>query len=100
MTRQKLYIEVTVLLPDQAVQLSTREQEAVPCHYLKCQQAEKRMLIIEYTPGSPLATPDRLAAVHLRALAREYTLINYTVLEGFVPQLPQFSNAQTNHHGS
>jgi hypothetical protein len=87
-TRQTIYIEVTVLKPDNAVQLTQREMLAVPCNYLKCQEAEKRMLIIEYSPGSELATPERLVAVHLKAYAREYTILNYTVLEGFVPQLP------------
>ncbi len=86
--RQKIYIEVVVLKPDNAVELTAAEQAAIPCHYLLAQEAEKRMLVIEYTPGSAQATRERIIAVHLRAYARRHQILSYQVFEGFVAALP------------
>jgi len=86
--RQKIYLEVVVLKPDNAVHLTDAEQQAIPCHFLLAQEAEKRMLVIEYTPGSERATRDRIIAIHLRAYARRYHILSYEVFEGFVPALP------------
>jgi len=86
--RQKIYLEVVVLKPDNAVHLTDAEQQAIPCHFLLAQEAEKRMLVIEYTPGSERATRDRIIAVHLRAYARRYQILSYEVFDDFVPALP------------
>ena len=86
--RQKIYLEVVVLKPDNAVHLTNAEQQAIPCHFLLAQEAEKRMLVIEYTPGSERATRDRIIAVHLRAYARRYQILSYEVFDDFVPALP------------
>ena len=86
--RQKIYLEVVVLNPDNAVHLTEAEQQAIPCHFLLAQEAEKRMLVIEYTPGSERATRDRIIAVHLRAYSRRYQIISYEVFDDFVPTLP------------
>ncbi len=86
--RQKIYLEVVVLNPDNAVHLTEAEQQAIPCHFLLAQEAEKRMLVIEYTPGSERATRDRIIAVHLRAYARRYQILSYEVFDDFVPALP------------
>lgn len=86
--RQKIYLEVVVLKPDNAVHLTDAEQQAIPCHFLLAQEAEKRMLVIEYTPGSERATRDRIIAIHLRAYARRYQILSYKVFEGFVSALP------------
>ena len=86
--RQKIYLEVVVLKPDNAVHLTEAEQHAIPCHFLLAQEAEKRMLVIEYTPGSEGATRDRIIAVHLRAYARRYQILSYEVFDDFVPALP------------
>lgn len=86
--RQKIYLEVVVLKPDNAVHLTEAEQQAIPCHFLLAQEAEKRMLVIEYTPGSERATRDRIIAVHLRAYARRYQILSYEVFDDFVPALP------------
>lgn len=87
--RQKIYLEVVVLSPDNAVELNPRELLAIPCNYLKCQEAEKRMLIIEYSPGSEQTTRDEVVRIHLRAYSRRYTILSYQVFDGFVPELPQ-----------
>jgi len=86
--RQKIYLELVVLKPENAVHLTEAEQQAIPCHFLLAQEAEKRMLVIEYTPGSERATKERIIAVHLRAYARRYNIISYEVFDGFVPALP------------
>ncbi len=86
--RQKIYLELVVLKPDNAVHLTEAEQQAIPCHFLLAQDAEKRMLVIEYTPGSERATRDRIIAVHLRAYARRYQILSYEVFDDFVPALP------------
>jgi hypothetical protein len=86
--RQKIYLELVILKPDNAVHLTDAEQQAIPCHFLLAQEAEKRMLVIEYTPGSERATRDRVIAVHLRAYARRYQILSYEVFEGFAPTLP------------
>jgi hypothetical protein len=86
--RQKIYLEVVVLNPDNAVHLTEAEQQAIPCHFLLAQEAEKRMLVIEYTPGSERATRDRIIAIHLRAYARRYQILSYEVFDDFVPALP------------
>ncbi|RZK41664.1 hypothetical protein E4631_25420 [Hymenobacter sp. UV11] len=86
--RQKIYLEVVVLKPDNAVHLTDAEQQAIPCHFLLAQEAEKRMLVIEYTPGSERATRDRIIAIHLRAYARRYQILSYEVFDDFVPALP------------
>ena len=86
--RQKIYLEVVVLKPDNAVHLTEAEQQAIPCHFLLAQEAEKRMLVIEYTPGSERATRDRIIAIHLRAYARRYQILSYEVFEGFASALP------------
>jgi hypothetical protein len=86
--RQKIYLEVVVLKPDNAVHLTEAEQQAIPCHFLLAQEAEKRMLVIEYTPGSDRATRDRIIAVHLRAYARRYQILSYEVFDDFMPALP------------
>ena len=54
--RHKIYLELVVLKPENAVHLTEAEQQAIPCHFLLAQEAEKRMLVIEYTPGSERAT--------------------------------------------
>jgi hypothetical protein len=86
--RQKIYLELVVLKPENAVHLTEAEQQAIPCHFLLAQEAEKRMLVIEYTPGSERATRDRIIAVHLRAYARRYQILSYEVFDNFVPALP------------
>ncbi|MDJ0368040.1 hypothetical protein QMK33_23095 [Hymenobacter sp. H14-R3] len=86
--RQKIYLELVILKPDNAVQLTETEQQAIPCHFLLAQEAEKRMLVIEYSPGSELATRDRIIAIHLRAYARRYKILSYEVFDGFMPALP------------
>ena len=86
--RQKIYLELVVLKPENAVPLTEAEQQAIPCHFLLAQEAEKRMLVIEYTPGSERATRDRIIAVHLRAYARRYQILSYEVFDDFVPALP------------
>ena len=86
--RQKIYLELVVLKPENAVHLTDAEQQAIPCHFLLAQEAEKRMLVIEYTPGSERATRDRIIAVHLRAYARRYQILSYEVFDDFVPALP------------
>ncbi|RZK36537.1 MAG: hypothetical protein EOO61_10215 [Hymenobacter sp.] len=86
--RQKIYLEVVVLKPDNAVHLTDAEQQAIPCHFLLAQEAEKRMLVIEYIPGSERATRDRIIAIHLQAYARRYQILSYEVFEGFVSALP------------
>ena len=86
--RQKIYLELVVLKPDNAVHLTEAEQQAIPCHFLLAQEAEKRMLVIEYTPGSERATRDRIIAIHLRAYARRYQILSYEVFDDFVPALP------------
>jgi penicillin-binding protein-related factor A (putative recombinase) len=86
--RQKIYLELVVLKPENAVHLTEAEQQAIPCHFLLAQEAEKRMLVIEYTPGSERATRDRIIAVHLRAYSRRYKIISYEVFDDFVPALP------------
>ena len=86
--RRKIYLELVVLKPENAVQLTEAEQQAIPCHYLLAQEAEKRMLIIEYTPGSERATRDRIIAVHLRAYSRRYQIISYEVFDDYIPALP------------
>jgi len=86
--RQKIYLELVVLKPENAVHLTEAEQQAIPCHFLLAQEAEKRMLVIEYTPGSERATRDRIIAVHLRAYARRYQILSYEVFDDFVPALP------------
>lgn len=74
--------------PENAVHLTEAEQQAIPCHFLLAQGAEKRMLVIEYTPGSERATRDRTIAVHLRAYSRRYQILSYEVFDDFVPTLP------------
>jgi hypothetical protein len=86
--RQKIYLELVILKPENAVHLTEAEQQAIPCHFLLAQEAEKRMLVIEYTPGSERATRDRIIAVHLRAYARRYQILSYEVFDDFVPVLP------------
>ena len=86
--RQKIYLELVVLKPGNAVPLTEAEQQAIPCHFLLAQEAEKRMLVIEYTPGSERATRDRIIAVHLRAYSRRYQILSYEVFDDFVPALP------------
>jgi hypothetical protein len=86
--RQKIYLELVILKPDNAVHLTEAEQQAIPCHFLLAQEAEKRLLVIEYTPGSERATRDRIIAVHLRAYARRYHILRYEVLDDFIPALP------------
>jgi len=86
--RHKIYLELVVLKPENAVHLTEAEQQAIPCHFLLAQEAEKRMLVIEYTPGSERATRDRIIAVHLRAYARRYQILSYQVFDDFVPTLP------------
>lgn len=86
--RQKIYLELVVLKPENAVHLTDAEQQAIPCHFLLAQEAEKRMMVIEYTPGSERATRERIIAVHLRAYARRYNIISYEVFDDFVPVLP------------
>jgi penicillin-binding protein-related factor A (putative recombinase) len=86
--RQKIYLELVILKPENAVHLTEAEQQAIPCHFLLAQEAEKRMLVIEYTPGSERATRDRIIAVHLRAYSRRYKIIRYEVFDDFVPALP------------
>ena len=85
--RQKIYLELVVLKPENAVHLTEAEQQAIPCHFLLAQEAEKRMLVIEYTSGSERATRERIIAVHLRAYARRYDIISYEVFDDFVPAL-------------
>ena len=85
--RQKIYLELVVLKPENAVQLTEAEQQAIPCHFLLAQEAEKRMLVIEYTPGSERATRDRIIAVHLQAYSRRYQILSYQVFDNFVPAL-------------
>ena len=46
--RQKIYLELVVLKPENAVHLTEAEQQAIPCHFLLAQEAEKRMLVIEH----------------------------------------------------
>lgn len=86
--RQKIYLELVVLKPGNAVLLTEAEQQAIPCHFLLAQEAEKRLLVVEYTPGSERATRDRIIAVHLRAYARRYQILSYEVFDDFVPALP------------
>jgi hypothetical protein len=86
--RQKIYLELVILKPDNAVHLTEAEQQAIPCHFLLAQETEKRMLVIEYTPGSERATRDRIIAVHLRAYSRRYHILSYEVFDDFVPALP------------
>jgi hypothetical protein len=86
--RQKIYLELVILKPDNAVPLTDAEQQAIPCHFLLAQEAEKRMLVIEYTPGSERATRDRIIAIHLRAYSRRYQILSYEVFDDFVPALP------------
>jgi len=86
--RQKIYLELVVLKPENAVHLTEAEQQAIPCHFLMAKEAEKRMMVIEYTPGSDRATRERIIAVHLRAYARRYHIISYQVFDDFVPALP------------
>jgi hypothetical protein len=86
--RQKIYLELVILKPENAVPLTDAEQQAIPCHFLLAQEAEKRMLVIEYTPGSERATRDRIIAVHLRAYSRRYQILSYEVFDDFVPALP------------
>lgn len=86
--RQKIYLELVILKPENAVHLTEAEQQVIPCHFLLAQEAEKRMLVIEYTPGSERATRDRIIAVHLRAYSRRYKIISYEVFDDFVPSLP------------
>ena len=87
-TRHKIYLELVVLKPGNAVHLTEAEQQAIPCHFLLAQEAEKRMMVIEYTPGSDRATRERIIAVHLRAYSRRYQIISYQVFDDFVPALP------------
>lgn len=49
--RQKIYLEVVVLKPDNAVTLTEAEQQAIPCHFLLAQEAEKRLLASRVLPG-------------------------------------------------
>lgn len=86
--RQKIYLELVVLKPENAVHLTEAEQQAIPCHFLLAQEAEKRMMVIEYTPGSDRATRERIIAIHLRAYARRYQILSYEVFDDFVPALP------------
>ncbi len=86
--RQKIYLELVILKPENAVHLTEAEQQAIPCHFLLAQEAEKRMLVIEYTPGSERATRDRIIAIHLRAYSRRYQILSYEVFDDFVPALP------------
>ncbi|MBT9395618.1 hypothetical protein KLP40_20800 [Hymenobacter sp. NST-14] len=86
--RHKIYLELVVLKPENAVHLTEAEQQAIPCHFLMAQEAEKRMLVIEYTPGSDRATRERIIAVHLRAYSRRYHIISYQVFDDFVPAIP------------
>ncbi|MBO3273454.1 hypothetical protein [Hymenobacter defluvii] len=75
--RQKIYLELIVLKPENAVHLTEAEQNAIPCLFLLAQEAEKRMMAIEYTPGSKRATRERIIAIHLRAYARRYQILSY-----------------------
>ncbi len=86
--RQKIYLELVILKPDNAVPLTDAEQQAIPCHFLLAQEAEKRLLVIEYTPGSERATRDRIIAIHLRAYSRRYQILSYEVFDDFVPAPP------------
>jgi penicillin-binding protein-related factor A (putative recombinase) len=86
--RHKIYLELVILKPDNAVHLTEAEQQAIPCHFLLAQEAEKRMLVIEYTPGSERATRDRIIAIHLRAYSRCYQILSYEIFDDFVPALP------------
>jgi len=86
--RHKIYLELVVLKPENAVHLTEAEQQAIPCHFLLAQEAEKRMMVIEYTPGSERATRERIIAVHLRAYSRRYHILSYEVFDNFVPALP------------
>ena len=86
--RQKIYLELVVLKPENAVHLTEAEQQAIPCHFLLAQEAEKRMRVIEHTPGSDRATRERIIAIHLRAYARRYQILSYEVFDDFVPALP------------
>lgn len=86
--RQKIYLELVILKPDNAVHLTEAEQQAIPCHFLLAQEAEKRMLVIEFSPGSERATRDRIIAIHLRAYSRRYQILSYEVFDNFVPALP------------
>ncbi|TYZ05783.1 hypothetical protein FY528_20885, partial [Hymenobacter lutimineralis] len=79
--RQKIYLELVVLKPGNAVPLTEAEQQAIPCHFLLAQEAEKRMMVIEYTPGSDRATRERIIAIHLRAYARRYQILSYEVFD-------------------
>ncbi|MEL5996003.1 hypothetical protein [Hymenobacter segetis] len=83
--RNRIYLELVVLKPKNAVPLTEAEHQAIPCHFLLCQEAEKRLLVIEYTPGAERATRERIVAVHLRAYARRYQILSYRVLDDLVP---------------
>ncbi len=43
--RQGIDLELVVLKPENAVQLTEAEQQAIPCHFLLAQEVEKRMLV-------------------------------------------------------
>jgi hypothetical protein len=49
--RQKIYLELVILKPDNAVPLTEAEQQAIPCHFLLAQEAEKRLLVIDVYAG-------------------------------------------------
>ncbi len=82
--RQKIYLEVMVLKLGNAVELRPAEVLAIPCKYLVCREAEKRMLLIEYVPGSELATREQIIAVQLRAYARRHEIVSYQVFNDFL----------------
>lgn len=91
--RQKIYPELVVLKPENAVHLTEAEQNAIPCHFLLAQEAEKRMMVIEYTTGSERATRERIIAIHLRAYSRRYQILSYQVFDDFVPALPAYDTS-------
>ena len=83
--REQIYIEVVVLKPENAVQLSAKEVLALPCHYLMCQEIEKRMLLIEYLPGAEIATREQVIAIHLKAYGRKHKVVSHTVFDAVQP---------------
>ena len=92
MTRPKpqhrIYVEVVVMKPDNAVVLTKDEMLSVPCHFLKCHEVEKRLLAIDYTAGNVLATREKIIAVHLAAYKRKHgPILTHTVFDE-LPALP------------
>ena len=78
--KYRIYIEVVVLKPQNAVELTSNEMLAIPCHYLMCQEAEKRMLVVDYTPGTT-TTREQVIAVHLTAYGRKHKVVSHKVYD-------------------